>query len=316
MDYGQLLSDSFRIALDTTRRYLWVFGFFVGSGGFYDPSGMGSKNGGTAAKALPGWLLEHPLALGMAVAAGLLLLLAFAVLQIISLGALTVSVADIERRQPGGFDRALEAGLRHFWRVAGLQLLLGGIVIGWLLLLVAPPVVMIFGGAALKVAGTVWLLAIILPTVVLAVVLALIWQFALRYCVLSDAGVGMSAALGWRTFRSHMGDAVLLALLNGVINVGYAFALIAALAFLAIPFFAVGIINLWWGLVPGVIVGLAVVIAAGSWYGVFSHSLWTLAVLRHFSDGTLEPAPPAPAMPAATVNPGGLEVLPPTNLSP
>jgi uncharacterized membrane protein len=54
----------------------------------------------------------------------------------------------------------------------------------------------------------------------------------------------------------------------------------AGLMALAVPFIILGMINLWVGLVPGILVGLPLLLLVVAAYGTFASGYWTLAYLE------------------------------------
>jgi hypothetical protein len=56
--------------------------------------------------------------------------------------------------------------------------------------------------------------------------------------------------------------------------------LIIAMLVLAIPFILAGMANLWLGLIPGIGLGLLVVILSAAFFGTFASSVWTLGFMQ------------------------------------
>jgi hypothetical protein len=315
MNYGDLIKDAFWLTL--RNRYLWFFGFFaggtsVGGGNFSFPSGGPSgfddddfddfgepgqsDFGGAVAGFDPGQWISDNLALILAIVALVaLIVLFFIVMSVISQGALTESVAAIDRGDSRRFSSAFRAGLSNFWRVLGYLLLFILIALGFLLVIGVPLALLVTGvvvgtdsvGAQILVA----ILAILVGFVLLIVVfipLSIIGQFALREIVVRRERVVGSIESGYRLFRRTLGKSLLVWLIQLAILIGVGIALLIALLlvafFLALPAIILAVAGYTTAaIVAGVVAALILLpillVAAGA-LGTFGHSYWTLAYLR------------------------------------
>ena len=288
MSYGALIRDAFSIAW--RNRYLWFFGFFAASGApsfnyDYSYEAPGARGAGeTASSPLdPGVLIA--LLLG-----GLLLLVLFIVLSVISHGGLADSVAAIDRRERRSFRATWRAGRTTFWRVLGLGILL--ILLG--LALVIATLVPIGGVLAIGFLAIDEVAAEVIA-VVLAIVLGLaalvfvfipftvIAQFALRELVLGGTGMRAAIGAGWRLFRRNFGRSLLVWVIDFGISLGVGLAILLAALLLAAPLLVLGFSGSEATLVVGIVTGLVLVplfIVAVAAVGAFRHAYWTLAYLR------------------------------------
>lgn len=281
MEYGKLIKDA--LGLAWRSRHLWVFGFFAGVG---SPSLDNKLSGADKLGEVWEWIMGYPGLLLMVAAMALGIGLVFWVLQVISQGSLVKGVGEIESSRPSTFEGSLNHGLKCFWRVLGLQLLLAAAVVGALAAAGGPPVLMlIFGGTGLKVLGVAWLVAAILPAIAALVALGLLWNFALRHLALEGKPVFDSVRSAWILLRENFSESVILYAIGLGIGLALGVAVVLALILLAIPFVVMGIINLALGLVPGLIVGLPAFILAISVLGVFQSAFWTLGFMRLPSKG-------------------------------
>ncbi len=302
MNYGEIITSAFRITL--RNRYLWFFGFFVGLG-----SGGGGGGGGdfdeqnsaeiaSIAAVQQGAFGNVLLIVGL-VLLGLLILLVFFALYVVSQGGLTESVAAIDRGQARSFSSTWRAGARNFRRVLLQILLFVGIVLG-LLLAVGIPVALLVAGAfatdstAMRAAAViVAVLVVIALLVVVFVLLAIVRQFARRELVLRGEGVLGSVGSGYRLLRRNLGRSLLvwliqlgpmlpagIALLITLIVVGV--ILFLPTIILAVAEYATAAIAT--GVVAGLIL-LPLLIVALAILGTFNHSYWTLAYLRLTTEG-------------------------------
>lgn len=325
MSYGDLIRDAFRITL--RNRFLWFFGFFAGSAFFNFPSGGGNfdtddfDRSGAGASALaaqvgPGVFDNAALIVGLVVLVILLVLL-FIVMSIISQGALSESVAAIDRGEGRRFGSTFRAGLRNFWRVLGYYVLFFLIGIG-LLVAIGVPVALVIGGtfAATQSTGARIIVAVLAGLAAIALLilifipLHIISQYALREVVVHRARVFGSVGSGYGVFRRNLGRSLLLWLIHIGLMIGIGIALVVAVLLvglvLFIPTIALALAEYTTAaIVAGVIAGLIllpILLVASGAAGTFGHSFWTLAYLRltaptgRVSTETTPPPGPSPTV--------------------
>jgi hypothetical protein len=327
MNYGELIKDAFRLTL--RNRFLWFFGFFAGGtsaegGNFSFPSGgpggfddddfddFGEPGqgdfGGAASGFDPGqWIFDN-LALILAIVALVALIaLFFIVMSLISQGALTESVAAIDRGESRRFSTAFRAGLSNFWRVLGYYLLFILIALGLLLAIWVPIGLLIWSvfastepGMALSLLAIMaGLIGFVLMIVVL-IPLSIIGQFALREIVVRRERIVGSIGSGYRLFRRNPGKSLLVWLIQLAVSIGIGIALLIIFFILALILIGPGVgllVANYTALgIPVLIVGglifLAPLIVALGAFGTFGHSYWTLAYLRLVApaeEATLQP---------------------------
>jgi hypothetical protein len=305
MNYGDLIRDAIRITL--RNRYLWFFGFFVGlgsggggggggGGGDFDEQGSAEIASVSAVQQGP---FDNALLIVGLVLVGLLILLAFFALYVVSQGGLTESVAAIDRGEERRFSSTWRAGARNFWRVLLQILLFLGIVLG-LLLAVGIPVALLVAGAfatdsiAMRAVAVVFaVLVAIALLVVVFVFVATVRQFARRELVLRGASVLGSVGSGYRLFRANLGSSVLVWLIQLGLMLAAGIALLIALVIVGLLLFLPTILlavaqyttaAIAAGVVAGLIL-LPLLIVALAILGTFNHSYWTLAYLRLTSEG-------------------------------
>jgi hypothetical protein len=281
MEYGRIIKQSLGIAW--RKKYLWVFGFFasLGAGGGGNYSSLYDRNESFRAWAgLKEWILSH---LGLIfvltiAAAGLMIVLM--ALYLISKGGLIKSVSQISRNQPDSFEQTLGYGLRYLWRILGIDMLYGLAVVLTLGLTVLPALLMIFaGGGGVRVLGVLLVLLMALPLVALLFGLGLLANFSYQMAVVEDQRVFRAVTGAASLFRRNIGRTALLGIIAVGIALLYAAALIAGLIFLAVPFVILGAFNLWAGLIPGILIGLPLLLASSGFYGTFISGYWTLAYM-------------------------------------
>jgi hypothetical protein len=307
VNYGDLIKDAFRISW--RNKYLWFFGFFVGGTGANFagnvPSGGGTFDGGDfeqsgagvsalAAQLGPG-IFDNAALIVALVVVGVVILLAFIAMFLISQGTLAENVCAIDRGEVRRFSSGWRAGLRNFWRVLGYYVVFFLIGLGLLIAIGIPIALLVAGtfvltdsvGARIAVAVLAGLLGILLLVVVF-VPLSIVAQYSLREVVVRREGVLASVGGGYRIFRRNLGRSLLLWLINLGLGIGVWIAVLIGLLLVGLVLFLPTILLVFAeytsaavvaGIVAGVIL-LPIVLAVSGATGAFFHSYWTLAYLR------------------------------------
>ena len=166
------------------------------------------------------------LAIGIILFIALVLIaLAFWVLGLIAKGGMINAVNDLESEKPAGFVSAFQAGWNKVWRLLGIGLVPA---IPALILLVIVVSILVFSGFGFdKGADLSWngvqafapLLFMICLFVPVMMAVQALQTFANRACMLEDKGVVESYRRGWEVLTENLGPAVVLFILQLVINI-------------------------------------------------------------------------------------------------
>ncbi|HEU4847798.1 MAG TPA: hypothetical protein VFT03_06340 [Rubrobacteraceae bacterium] len=299
MNYGDLLSEAFRLAW--RNRFLWFFGFFVAGGGgsFNFPANFSGQEVQNPLGPVAGplqWISDNlVLFLTVVISVIVVLALIFLVLSMISQGALAESVAALHRGETRSFGSAFRVGTANFWRVFGLKVLFFLIALGLVLVIFLPVVLGALAAFSLTDSTGLRVLAVVLGVLFVFVALivvflpfAIVNQFGLRELVVSRRRITESIAGGFRLFRRNIGRSLLVWLIQLAVMLGLGIALLVALVIFgaillgpAIALFATDHANA--GVVAGVLGGvlfLVPVFVISGAIGAFNHAYWTLAYLR------------------------------------
>lgn len=279
MEYGKIIKQALEIAW--RKKYLWVFGFFAsmggGGGGNYN-NFIDKDNASGAASGVWDWITSHPGLVAVLILAAVGLFIVLMILYLVSKGGLIGSVSRISKGQSDNFEKTLGCGLQFFWRMLGIDILFGLSYILILGLAIFPPVMMIImGGSAAKIFGILLIILLILPVIALLYCIAIIGNFSYQIAVIEDKKVFDAIPAGYGLFKSNLGRSVLLGLIITGIAMLYVIAFIIAMVILAIPFIILGVVNLWAGLIPGIVIGLPLILVVSGIYGTFNSGYWTLA---------------------------------------
>lgn len=241
MDYGSIIRRAVNVVWD--NKFLIVLGILVALGGGGGSSGVSYNFGGgdfdfgqgPQPQAPPDFpqLPELPPEAGLALGGVAVLVVALLcvaliiglvlfVVSTIARGGLIAGVDEIEEGQPMSFGQAWSAGWQRVWTLLGVNILPA--IPAVILALIA--LVMGIGVAALSEAMgvQVWFLsAVLVPLacvlIPIALVLTLLRTFAIRAAMLEELGVMASYNRGWSVLWDNVGSAIVLFVLQILINV-------------------------------------------------------------------------------------------------
>ncbi|KPK74913.1 MAG: hypothetical protein AMJ89_05185 [candidate division Zixibacteria bacterium SM23_73] len=274
MDYGGLVKRALDIMWKF--KYLWIFGFFLefGSGGGGGGGNLPDKFKEPISDFLTGPLLG---ALIFLLLAAFVIFIIFLILYIISQGGLIHCVWRIESGENPTLRDGWNAGVKNFWRILGITILIIVFVFAAAVMTLGPFIVLLI---AVKLLGLLSAMVLIPLFMILVVTIALIDLYAKRACIIEEKGVFDSIAEGWETLQRNLGKSLIMALIGIGSTIVYVIGFLIAGLFLALPFIILGAINLFLGIALGVMVGLIyIAVASGAW-GTYIDSLWTLAFLE------------------------------------
>lgn len=232
MEYGKLVNRAVNIVWQ--NKFLIVLGFLasLGSGSFPGGGGGGGGNGNGNGQPFgePGQFPEFGEEIaGLAIGAIIALLcvvfivaIALWVVSTIARGGLIAGVDSIESGEKTGLGQAWSAGWQRVWSLLGIGLLPA--IPGLILFIVGLLVLGVYGGvsalfgqefASIGTAGLGVTIAVLACIVIpIALVLAILRNFAERACMLEDLGVIDSYRRGSNVLMANLGEAILLFLLQ------------------------------------------------------------------------------------------------------
>ena len=298
MNYGKLISRAFQITL--RHRFLWLLGILAGGAGgsFQYSYGGGEDQYGRVDSFdhVAAWALAHlPLIILLGLALFLIVIF-FVVLSIIAKAGLIASVADIEEQQPVSFGAGMDAGYHAFWRVLGVDLLVGLAILFTIACAALPVVALVLTEHFF--AAVVVGVSLLLPLIAVFIYLGLLLMYAERLAVVAPAGVIASLTGAHRILFGFKGPVLLVWLIAIALGTGISLATFLAVLVIALPHIAAGIAVYYrLGLMPTLIYAalpalmlFATALLLTGIANTFQSSYWTLAYLQL----TKPPAQPAP----------------------
>jgi hypothetical protein len=255
------------------HKSLWLFGFFAAAAGGAG-GGQTRAHGSGAAHELPAWL-PPALAVAAVIALGVMFMM------LTSQGALIDGARKAKNGEATGVGAGFRAGLASFWKVAGIVVSMG------LLMLLSAAVLAAPMAAALLLGASMWIVApLALPLVVIGVPWFLsvhfVTEYAMRIAVLDGRGV-FDSIFDARVFlRGRVLESVKLLLVSALGRAGAA----AAGLLVAVPGAAVGL-GLYFAThsiplaaVAGGLLAAPFIAAVLGASGTFGSMIWTLGFLE------------------------------------
>ena len=273
MDYGGLVKRALDIMWKF--KYLWVFGFFLefgsGGGGWFGnlPEKIRLPVGDFLSGALIGAII-------FLVLVGLVVFVLFLIMYIISQGGLIHCVSRIENGENPTLRDGWDAGVKNFWRILGISIMILIFILGSAMITIVPFIMLLLAFKALGIISAIVLLPLFL---ILFITIILIDLYATRTCIIEGKGVFDSLAGGWEMLKTNLGPSLIVGLIGIGSTMVYVFGFVVAGLLLALPFIALGILNLFLGIFLGVVVGLIYIGVLSAIWGTYIDSVWTLAYL-------------------------------------
>jgi hypothetical protein len=241
MDIGSILSRAWQTIWK--HKVLWIFGILAGcSGAGGNASNLQARYQGQMPPevqqyfnqfpSLPAWQISILVILLILVALVLVVLAIF--LGTVGRIGLIRGTVDVDRGTPRlSFGDLFNASLPYFWRVFGLNLLVGlaGFVIA-----VAVAIFVIFGSVITLGLGLICLVPLLCLLVPIGWIVSVIVEQANIAIVVENLGIGAGLQRGWDVVRNNLGPVIVMALILmlGVSLIG-GFIIGMPLFFIALP---------------------------------------------------------------------------------
>lgn len=221
MNYGEVLRRSWEIVWK--HKVLWIFGILASCGS----GGGGGGNSGfriSSRGELPpraeqffertfGQFSDWQIAMIVLAIIVFLLLLAVIFIFLGTMGRIGLIKGTLEAQAGAetlAFGTLFSDGLRYFWRLFGLNLLVGlAVVAAWILI-----GLMVVAGAIVTLGiGLVCLIPLICLLVPVTWLVQVVLEQANVALVVEDLGILEALQRGWSVFREHIGEMIVMALI-------------------------------------------------------------------------------------------------------
>ncbi len=299
MDYGEVLSKAWRIIWKF--KILWIFGILAscgrsaGSGGNSGFRFQGNPPFRQQFNFPPGqfpnfltnvpnwiWILLALLILGLIVVA--------IVLNAIGRAGLVHGVNLADDGAPAlPFGSLFSSSMHYFWRILGLNLLIGLVVLIVVLVIIAGSVGL--GFAAQNTPGVAFLFICLIPIICVLVLVGLVLSVWIEQSniaiVTEDVGIFSALGRGWEVVTKNIGPFILLTIILALIGLVVGFIFAIPLIFIFIPLilgFASGVERVAGGsaIVSGLLflIYLPILIILSGILQSYVTSVWTLTYRR------------------------------------
>lgn len=281
MDYIELIKQSLIRAW--RYKFLWLFGFFVAAADWHGGFNMKKEDFENWH-----WLDDFGISQKLHfhiepvfIAYIILLLFAiwviFFVLSVLSEGALIFGVFKKEKNEPVDFGMCWSEGISKFLRLFVIIFFATAITVALIfgmILFMIPVYIM-----ALPL-GIILTLLMIPIIIVIVFITVCIKGWAIRYGVLHNMSWIESINRGWILFKKNVGRSIGVALSSFFTQFIIWCGLIIGLLLIGIPFFFIGTINLWAGILAGSGLILLILCFAEAFFGTFASTIWTLGFMK------------------------------------
>lgn len=279
MDYMKIIERSFSNAW--RYKFLWLFGFFVSIA-------EGFRGGFSWTDRLEHYDHLHrywrfsrfdfePALIAMILLAALFVWLILFLMSVLSEGALIRGISRKELGLETGFEDCWKTGWNKFLRLFGIVILAVIAVFSSIVILVIGNIPFWIVAKPLGLLVTLVSIPIFLAVILLIIVVE---GWAIRFAVLYDENWLSSIAKGWRLFKNNIGKTLGVAFSSLLSQIIAWILLVICVIAVAIPFIILGIINLWIGLIPGIMVGFLIFILSSAIFGTFASSVWTIGFMK------------------------------------
>jgi hypothetical protein len=318
MDFGEVLSRAWQIIWK--HKVLWIFGILAGCGGVANSGGSNSgirygsettnlppavQNFFIQIENLPRWELTALILILIAV------ILVFVVLAILlstigRIGLIRGTQMVDQGAEALHFSELFNESSHYFWRVFGLNLVVGLILFAITLVSIVSVILAIIATLGLFILCALPLLCLLIP---LAWLIQVIVEQANIALVVEDLGIMAALERGWRVFVDNLGAMIVMALIL-IIGVGGIGGLIIGIpvAVIIVPALTGAFIGTQTALNSGLLIAglcfvayIPVLWVLSGILKSYTSSAWTLTYLRLSRAARLPSVPPPGPEPMAPV---------------
>lgn len=210
-------------------------------------------------------------------------------LSVVSQAALVNSAADFKNDKTHNFRKGLDAGIRNFWPVLGLNALLKISI--FLVFLVLS--FLLLGAGSTGIMSSFLFIMFFVLFIPVVVIFSFIVKYAIAYLVIKEEGFLSSLKSGWRLFVNNWLISVEMAFILFFVNFLAVVALALLLLVLAIPFLFIMVVfsglalsfNFWFLFIASSVLYIILAMWLGAVLSTFQVSSWTILFIELVSRG-------------------------------
>ncbi|MDO8529189.1 MAG: hypothetical protein Q7S18_00795 [bacterium] len=285
INYLELIKKS--LSITWKNKYLWWFGLFLSLGsGLVFNFNIPGRGDWSKQPGIEGKITDFFARYWGFVLAGIILLvilgIAFFIFRLISQAGIIKTLSKIDKNEKGNFREGFREGKRYFWKLLGLNLIIGFLTAGIFIILFVPVMFLFYLGS--WVFGIVALMLAILIFVPLIILASFLGKYACFYIILSDLKILPSIEKSYQIFRGNIFPSIIMALIFIPVSIILSLAILISLVLIGIIFLIPGIIfylvlsysGVYFILAIVLLVILILILLAGSVYQVFYQATWFL----------------------------------------
>jgi len=276
MDYMEFIKKSLSNAWN--YKFLWLFGFFVSvADGFGGGHWWTDKFDKTDWGAGLDYIGIEPAVLIFFALAVFSLWVIFWVMSVIAEGSLIHCISRKELNLAVNFSDCWSVGLGKFFRLFGIMLLAGLAALFVIICLALFVVPAYFASVGLGVILTILAIPVLF---VIIIVTVSVEGWAIRFATLNDMRWLDAIGKGWHLFKDNIGKTLGVAFSSFLTQLVLWCVLAICMLVMSIPFILAGTLNLWFGLIPGIGLGLLIILLSSAFFGTFASPVWTLGFMQ------------------------------------
>lgn len=273
MEYSALLKHSYQRTI--RYRSMWWLGMFVvaGSSGSQFVSNFTSgisdivdtADGSNAYWAFEYFLSEFWWVLLIIFGVIFLVWLLFILFNILASIGMLHGAKAARQQQAMSFLAMVQAALPSFWPVFGLHCGLFFIAFVALLILAVPIIALALTGIGLIIVIPV-IFGLVLLMIPVSAVVGIWYMYVIQYIALQQQSLIESVVLGWKLFRTHVGDSLVVYFILLLVNIGFMIPTLIVMVIIGVPFGLLAVAAYFansWAIVAGVVgIGALILFAA------------------------------------------------------
>jgi hypothetical protein len=214
-------------------------------------------------------------------------------LSVTSQAALVNNAANIINDKKHSFQDGVMAGVKYFWPVLGLNILLK-IAIYIILILISLPIISSYVQGGMNQGNALFLLFFII-FVPIAIIVSFIAKYSIAFVVLKGKSITDAIMAGWRLFANNWLTSIEMAFILLALNFAAGFVLLWLILILAVPFILIAailsqiaVLANFWSILFLILVPLFLLIMlAGALISSFQISAWTAFYMELVSRGAV-----------------------------
>ena len=279
LNYIDIIKQAARSTWKT--KAMWFLGIFISSGTSCQVSNLNNSNSwetGTWSKEFTNfgnWIEQYWWILIMLIIMLATLALIMLIMNNLAISGMYYGAKQTRLNKKVGFIEMIKVGLEYFWKIIGLNLLVGisvtfaffGVILSFSLMAIS------IVGLLLAAPGFILFMIGSVPFII---AMGLVMIFAIQYIVFEKQGIIEALKSGWLLLYNNIADSILMYLIVMLCGFGFVLVTLLITIIIALPFVLAGLAtyfgteNITITVIVGLIGGFALLIVWAFMKGVFN----------------------------------------------